>query len=108
MNSLTLSPLCCAYLLSHFSHARLCDLWSVTHHAPLSMEFSRQEYWSGLPWPLPGDLLGDLPNPGIKLMSLTSPALADGSSTTWSELNSLAISWNITVTHSISNIMLIV
>ena len=33
-----------------------------THQAPLSMEFSRQEYWSGLPCPLPGDL----PNPGIK------------------------------------------
>ena len=36
------------------------------------MEFSRQEYWSGLPFPSPGDLL----NPGIEPMSLTSPALA--------------------------------
>ena len=36
--------------------------WIVAHQAPLSMEFSRQEYWSGLLWPLPGDL----PNPGIK------------------------------------------
>ena len=36
--------------------------WTVAHQAPLSMEFSRQEYWSGLPFPS----LGDLPNPGIK------------------------------------------
>ena len=42
--------------------------WTVAHQAPLSMGFSRQEYWRGLPFPF----LGDLPNPGIKL---TSPAL---------------------------------
>ena len=36
--------------------------WTVDHQVPLSMEFSRQEYWSGLPFPSPGDL----PNPGIK------------------------------------------
>ena len=36
--------------------------WAVALQAPLSMEFSRQEYWSGLPFPPPGDL----PNPGIK------------------------------------------
>ena len=47
--------------------------WRVTHQAPLSMEFSRQKYWSGLPFPPPGDL----PNPGIKPASLISPALAD-------------------------------
>ena len=41
------------------------------HQAPLSMEFSRQEYWSGLPLPTPGDL----PDPGIKLRSFASPAL---------------------------------
>ena len=40
--------------------------WNVTHQAPLSMGFSRQEYWSGLPFPPPGDL----PNPGIKPASL--------------------------------------
>ena len=40
--------------------------------APLSMKFSRQEYWSGLPFPSPGDL----PDPGIELTSLVSPALA--------------------------------
>ena len=36
--------------------------WTVAHQAPLSMGFSKQEYWSGLPFPSPGDL----PNPGIK------------------------------------------
>ena len=54
----------------------------VAHQAPLSMGFSRQEYWSGLPCPSPGDL----PNPGIESESLTSPALADGfftTSSTW-------------------------
>ena len=42
--------------------------WAVAHQTPLSMEFSRQEYWSGLPFPFPGDLL----DPGIKS---GSPAL---------------------------------
>ena len=45
--------------------------WTVAHQASLFMEFPKQEYWSGLPFPSPGDL----PNPGIKL---GSPALADG------------------------------
>ena len=40
----------------------LCDPWTVAYQAPLSMGFSRQEYWSGLPFPSPGDL----PDPGIK------------------------------------------
>ena len=44
---------------------------TVARQAPLSMEFSRQEYWNGLPFPTPGDL----PGPGIKPMSLASPAL---------------------------------
>ena len=43
------------------------------------MGFSRQEYWSGLPRPLPGDL----PDPGIKPESLMSPAMAGGFFTTW-------------------------
>ena len=47
-------------------------LWTVAHKAPLSMGFPRQEYWSGLPFLSPGDL----PDPGIELESLTSPALA--------------------------------
>ena len=51
---------------------------AVVHKAPLSMEFSRQENWSGLPFPSPGDL----PDPGIEPKSLVSPALAGGFSTT--------------------------
>ena len=53
--------------------------WTVACQAPLSMGFPRQEYWSGLPFPPPGHL----PNPGIKPVSLTSPALAGGFFTTW-------------------------
>ena len=47
-------------------------LWTVAHQAPLSMGFPRQEYWSGLPFPFPGDL----PNPGIEL---GSPVLQEDS-----------------------------
>ena len=50
-------------------------LWTVTHQAPLSMGFSRQVYWSGLPFPSPGDL----PDPGIEP---ESPYLAGRFSTT--------------------------
>ena len=58
----------CAQLLSL---VQLLEIpWTVACQAPLSMEFSRQEYWNGLPFPPPGDL----PNPGIKLTSPASPA----------------------------------
>ena len=57
-----------ACMLSRFSRVwHFAILWTVACQAPLSMGFSRQEYWSGLPCPPPGDL----PDPGI---SLTSPA----------------------------------
>ena len=46
--------------------------WTVAYQAPLSREFSRQEYWSELPFPIPGDL----PDPGTEPPSLMSPALA--------------------------------
>ena len=53
--------------LNRFSHVRLfVTPWTVAHEASLSMEFSRQEYWSGLPFPSPGDL----PDPGIEHRSL--------------------------------------
>ena len=61
-------------------------LWTVAYQAPLSMGFSRQEYWSGLPCPSPGDL----PNPGIEPTSLNSPALAGRfftTRTTWEDLS---------------------
>ena len=51
------------------SHVQLLVTpWTVVHQAPLSVGFSRQEYWSGLPFPSPGDL----PDPGVKPQS---PAL---------------------------------
>ena len=46
--------------------------WTIAHQAPPSMKFSRQEYWSGLPFPHPGDL----PNPGIQPSSCAAPVLA--------------------------------
>ena len=60
----------CVRLLSHVQ--LYVTPWTVALQAPLPMEFSRQEYWSGLSFPN----LGDLPDPGIKPTSLVSPALA--------------------------------
>ena len=71
-NPLSLCPLH-ACVLNCFSHVRLfVTPWTVVHQAPLSVGFSRQEYWGGLPCPPPGDL----PRPGIEPAALTSPALA--------------------------------
>ena len=62
-----------ACTLSHFSRVQLfATLWTVANQGPLSMGFTRQENWIGLPCPPPGGL----PNPGIEPVSLTSPALA--------------------------------
>ena len=72
-----------ACTLSRFHRVRLfVTPRTVACQAPLSMGFSRQEYWSGLPCLPPGDL----PDPGIEATSLMSPALAGGfftTSTTW-------------------------
>ena len=57
--------------------------WTIAHQAPLSMGFSKQEYWSGLPFPSPGDL----PNPGIEFKFFASPALAGRFFTTWATLD---------------------
>ena len=58
---------------NHFSPIQLfVTPWTVAHQAPLSMGFSRQEYWSGLLLPPPGDI----PDLRIEPMSLTSPAMA--------------------------------
>ena len=63
-------PLVSVVVVSSFSRVRLfATPWTVAHQAPLSMGFSGQEYWSGLPFPPPRDL----PNPGIEPQS---PALA--------------------------------
>ena len=70
-------------MLTQFSHVQLSEtLWTRAHQAFLSMGFSRQGYWSGLPCLPPGDL----PDTGIEPMSLMSPALAGGfftTGTTW-------------------------
>ena len=57
------------------SHVQLFETpWTIACQASLPMEFSRWEYWSGLPFPSPGDL----PDPGIQPASLAAPALARG------------------------------
>ena len=74
------------FLLSHFSRVWLFGtVWTVVLQAPLSMGFSRQEYWSGLPFLPPGDL----PDPGLEPTSLTSLALSGRfftTSATWEVL----------------------
>ena len=65
--------------------------WTKTHQAPLSMGFSRQEYWRGLPCPSPEDL----PNPGIEPASLMSPELAGRlfiTSATWEAFEKITLS----------------
>ena len=58
---------CVPWVLSHCSRVwLLVTPWTAARHAPLSMEFPREEYWSGLPFPTPGDL----PNPGNLCCSL--------------------------------------
>ena len=73
-------------MLSCFSRVWLCETtWTAGYQASLSLEFSRQEHWSGLLCPP----LGDLSHPGIEPASLTSPALGGGfftTSATWSLL----------------------
>ena len=73
------------HMLSRCSHVQLfAPPWTVARQAPPSMEFSRQEYWSGLPFPPPGYL----PDPEIEPASLVSPALAGRfftTNTTWED-----------------------
>ena len=64
------------FVAQSLSHVRLfATPWTIACQAPLSMGFPRQEYWSGLPFPSPGDL----PDPGIEYVS---PTLAGGFYTT--------------------------
>ena len=63
----------CVQSLSHVQ--RFATPWTVARQAPLSMGFSRQERWSGLPFPPPGDL----PDPGIESVTCLSPALQEDS-----------------------------
>ena len=65
-------------VLSHSVMSDSLTLWTGAPQAPWSMGFPRQEYCSGLPFPTPGDL----PDPGIEPLSLTSPTLEGGFFTT--------------------------
>ena len=67
----------CASAMCARSRPPLHDPWTVAHQAPLSVGFSRQACWSGLPFPAPGDFS----DPGIKPASSTSPSVAGGFST---------------------------
>ena len=69
--------------------------WSVARQNPPSVNFSRQEHWSGLPFPTPGDL----PSPGIEPTSLVSPALAGRffiNCTTWEAQLQYAFAYTVT------------
>ena len=84
-----------AFVLSDFSLVQFfMNLWTVALQVPLSMGFSRQEYWNGLPFSSPGDLS----NPGIKPTSLKSATLAGGFFTTSKHhLGSPFASWKVKV-----------
>ena len=85
---------CVCAVLSCFSCVWLCTIpWTVTRQAPLSLEFSRQEYWSGLPFPSPGDLL----DPEIKTTSLMFSSLAGRFFTTSEAMapHSSTLAWKI-------------
>ena len=99
---------CCVYvcILSHFSHIQLCaTLWTIACQAPLSIRFSRQEYWSGLPCPPPGDL----PDQGMEPRSLMFPALAGRFFTTcptWEAQISLLLGLSLQSIQSLSHFQL--
>ena len=68
----------CAFLVVSVKSSSFASLCTTAHQALLSMGFSRQEYWSGLSFPPPGDL----PDPGIEPKAPATPALAGGFFTT--------------------------
>ena len=74
----------CACVLNHLVMSDSATLWTVARQAPLSMGLSRRDYWSGLPFPPPGDLLDS----GMEPPSLPSPASVGGifiASATWED-----------------------
>ena len=80
-----------ACMQTHFNCVRLfVTQWTVACQAPLSRGFSRQEYWNGLPCPLPGDL----PDPGIELTSLTYRAPASKFFNTSATQKTLSYMWH--------------
>ena len=87
-------------MLNSFSHVRLfATLWAVVRQTSLSMGFSRQDYWSGLPYSLPWDL----PDPGIKIVSSATPSMQVGS-LPLSHQGNLYIQWNSSKTETESQI----
>ena len=85
----------CVYVLNHFSCVQLfATLWTVALQAPLSMEFSRQEYWSGLPFPSSANLPDPGSNPGLphcrKIFFFTIWATREAQGSTYSSLQALA------------------
>ena len=89
----------CACMWSCSFVSNSATLWTIARQAPLSMGFSRQEYWSGLPCPPPEDL----PNSGIKPTSLLSPALVGRFFTTSATWMGLAKNFvRIFLSHGIS------
>ena len=89
MRECVLSPFSCVQVF--------VSLWTVAYQAPLPMGFSRQEYWSGLPCPPPGDH----PNPGLELTSLKSYALAGRfftTNTTWEACKSTILQQKLSST----------
>ena len=94
----------CARMFSHV--CLFATAWTTAHQAPLSIGFSRQEYWSGVPIPP----LGNLPNPGIGTASFMFPALAGGfftTSATWEALlflNSYLYIWASLVAQMVRNL----
>ena len=83
--------LCCAKSLQPCP--TLCDLHTIAHQAPLSMRFPRQEHWSGLPFPAPGNLL----DPGIRPTSHTSPVLAGRFFTTSATREAQDCCWSVQI-----------
>ena len=77
----------CIHAKLHQSYPTLCNTMDYSHQAPVSMRFSRQEYWSALPFPSPRDL----PNPGFEPTSFMSPAFAGRFFTTGTTLEALFI-----------------
>ena len=91
-------------MLSHFSCVWLfVTLWTVAHQASLSMGFSKQEYWSGLPCPPPGDL----PDPGIEPVFHAASA-SQGDSLLLSHLGSPYIFYMHIIMNYIYNIIFII
>ena len=95
----------CVYVLSHVW--LFATPWTVACQVPLSMGFPRQEYWSALPFPPPGDL----PNPGIETVPLGSPALAGRlftTSATWEAPFWTLTKGNILISQSLHKYLLLI